>query len=70
METTQPRIMHGYAILAKGEQPKPLGNDNYLVKSQSGNGNYIVALINGQWACEWPDFKSRIRLNIPSGCPN
>lgn len=59
METTQPRIMRGYSILAKGEQPKPLGNDNYIVKSQSGNGNYIVALINGQWCCECPDFKFR-----------
>ena len=39
MATTQPRIMRAYAILAKGDQPKPLGNDNYLVKSQSGNGN-------------------------------
>ena len=59
METTQPRIMRAYAILAKGEQPKPLGNNSYLVKSQSGNGNYLVALNNGEWVCECPDFKFR-----------
>ena len=47
METTQPRIMRAYAILAKGDQPKPLGNDNYLVKRQSGNGNYLVTLVSG-----------------------
>jgi hypothetical protein len=40
METTQPRIMRGYAILAKGEQPKALAENTYIVKSQSGNGSY------------------------------
>ena len=59
MATTQPRIMRAYAILAKGDQPKPLGDDNYLVKSQSGNGNYLVSKIDGQWSCECPDFKFR-----------
>ena len=59
MATTQPRIMRAYAILAKGDQPKPLGDDNYLVKSQSGNGNYLVAKHDGQWACECLDFRFR-----------
>ena len=59
MATTQPRIMRGYAILAKGDQPKPLGDDSYLVKSQSGNGNYVVALVEGGWRCECPDYRFR-----------
>jgi len=59
METTQPRIMRGHAILAKGEQPKPLAENTYLVQSQSGNGNYHVVLIEGEWRCECPDFQFR-----------
>jgi len=59
METTQPRIMRGYAILAKGEQPKALDENTYLVQSQSGNGSYHVALVNGEWRCECPDFQFR-----------
>lgn len=59
METTQPRIMRGYAILAKREQPKPLAENTYLVQSQAGNGNYHVALVDGEWRCECPDFQFR-----------
>lgn len=59
METTQPRIMRGYAILAKGEQPKALADNTYLVQSQSGNGSYHVVLVDGEWRCECPDFQFR-----------
>ena len=58
MATTQPRIMRAYAILAKGDQPKPLGDDNYLVKSQSGNGSYLVlsVMVNGVASVQTTSF--------------
>jgi transposase-like protein len=59
METTQPRVMRGYAILAKGEEPKPLAENTFLVHSQSGNGNYNVTLIEDEWHCECPDYQFR-----------
>jgi len=51
--------MRGYAILAKGEQPKSLDEKTYLVKSQSGNGSYHVAIVEDEWRCECPDFQFR-----------
>jgi transposase-like protein len=59
METSKPRIMRGYAILAKGDQPRPLGNNTYLVPSQSGNGDYHVIHHNSEWRCECPDHYYR-----------
>ena len=31
----------------------------YTVKSQSGNGEYAVCKVNGEWVCECPDHKYR-----------
>jgi len=53
------RVIRGYSILAKGDEPKKLGENLYLIKSQSGNGGYLVLNQNGEWRCECPDYKYR-----------
>jgi len=53
------RIIRGYAILAKGCEPKQLDEATFRVPSQSGNGSYLVAFIDGEWRCECPDHQYR-----------
>lgn len=54
-----PRIMRGYSILAKGDEPKQLGDSTFQVPSQSGNGVYLVSFVNDEWRCECPDHMYR-----------
>ena len=37
------REIRAYSILAKGDRPQVLDTENYLVKSQNGNGKYRVS---------------------------
>lgn len=53
--TENPRAMRGYAIIAKGDKPIPLGDDKYEIPSQNGNGNYTVTHQGDEWDCECPD---------------
>lgn len=53
MET---REIKGMAILAKGDLPKELNKETFVVPSQSGAGNYQVSHVEG-WTCSCPDFK-------------
>ena len=52
-------MTRGYAIVAKGDEPKLLGQDTYLVPSQSRNGKYIVSKHGQEWHCECPDHVFR-----------
>ena len=54
----QMRIVRGYAILSKGDTPKEIAKETYIVPSQSGNGEYTVTK-NGKWKCSCPDFEKR-----------
>jgi len=47
------------AIYAKGSQIKRLDEFTYKVKSQSGNGAYLVVKTGGEWRCECPDCRFR-----------
>jgi len=53
------REMRGLAIIAKGSQIKRLNPSTYRVRSQSGNGGYLVVKNGLEWGCECPDFKYR-----------
>ena len=54
------RELRGLAILARGSQIVRLSGLKYKVRSQSGNGSYLVAMNNfHQWECECPDFQYR-----------
>lgn len=51
-----PRELRGLAILAMGNQIKRIDSSTYRVRSQSGNGWYLVAREGLEWSCECPDF--------------
>lgn len=56
------RRIRGYSILAKGDKPIVINEEEFLVPSQSSNKKYKVTNING-WTCECPDFQSRCKEN-------
>jgi transposase-like protein len=56
---TTTREERGQAIAQVSGQVKRLEKYRYSVKSQSGNGEYIVSKVNDQWVCDCPDFKYR-----------
>lgn len=54
------REIRGLAILALGSQIVRLSGLRYKVRSQSGNGSYVVIMNNfHEWECECPDFSFR-----------
>jgi len=52
------REIKGMAIIAKGDLPKELSKETFVVPSQSGNGNYQVSHVEG-WTCSCPDHANR-----------
>lgn len=52
------RQIRGYSILAKGDTPKLISEEEFLVPSQSSNGRYKVTH-KQEWTCECKDFKHR-----------
>lgn len=59
MVTNTPRETRGLAILAMGSQIKRIDASTYRVKSQSGNGWYLVVRKRLEWSCECPDHVYR-----------
>jgi transposase-like protein len=55
----EPRMIRGYAIIAKGDRISEVADKVYSVPSQSGKGNYLVSLIEEKWTCNCPDHKTR-----------
>jgi putative transposase len=53
------RQERGQAIAHTNGQVKRIDELLYTVKSQSGNGEYAVNKINGEWFCDCPDNKYR-----------
>ncbi len=54
-----PRPQRALAIYAKGNQIKRVDSSTYKVKSQSGNGSYLVTKKGEEWSCGCPDFQFR-----------
>jgi len=54
-----PREFRGLAILVMGSQIKRIDASTYRVKSQSGNGWYLVVRKGLEWSCECPDHTNR-----------
>lgn len=52
------REIRAYSILAKGDEPRVIDNETFLIPSQNGNGRYKV-IHHDSWTCECPDFKYR-----------
>lgn len=52
------REIRGYSIIAKGDTPKVVDEETFLVPSQSSGKRYKVSLRN-EWVCDCPDFQHR-----------
>jgi len=59
METENFREQRGLAIIALGSQIKRSDAKTYKVRSQSGNGWYLVLKEGSEWKCECPDYYYR-----------
>jgi putative transposase len=53
------REERGQTIAQKNNQVHRIEENFYTVHSQSGNGEYAVSKVNGEWLCECPDNKFR-----------
>jgi transposase-like protein len=56
LETRQVRA---WEMLSNGNEIKRINENAYRVKSQSGNGSYMVLREGLDWSCECPDFVNR-----------
>ena len=54
-----PRELRGLAILSQGDTITTINNNSWIVKSQTGIGEYQVCKKNKHWACTCPDFEKR-----------
>ena len=53
------RAIRGYAILAKGDEPKQIKENVFRVTSQNSEKYYYVTNKNGEWHCTCLDHKYR-----------
>ena len=54
------RELRGRAIAALGNQIQRMDDGRiYRVRSQNGNGSYVVRRIGQEWNCSCPDFQYR-----------
>ncbi len=58
-QQTTTREERGQAIAHSNGQVQRVDELLYVVKSQSGNGEYTVNKVNGEWLCDCPDNKYR-----------
>lgn len=59
MQTTNIRQERGQVIATAKRAIKRINASRYLVKSQSGNGKYVVSGTKLGWVCTCPDQKFR-----------
>jgi putative transposase len=58
-QVSQTRTIRGYAIIAKGDEPRRVGDGVYEIRSQSGSGSYRLMKHNTGWSCTCPDYVNR-----------
>ena len=58
-QLTTTREERGEVIAKLSEQIQRVEESLYTVKSQSGNGEYCITKVDGEWLCECPDNKYR-----------
>jgi transposase-like protein len=58
-QVSQTRTIRGYAIIAKGDEPRRISEGVYEVRSQSGSGSYRLTKHNTGWECTCPDYVHR-----------
>ncbi|MGA2238791.1 MAG: DDE-type integrase/transposase/recombinase [Candidatus Bathyarchaeia archaeon] len=58
-QVSQTRTIRGYAIIAKGDEPRRISEGVYEIRSQSGLGSYRLTKHNTGWSCTCPDYVNR-----------
>ena len=58
-QVSQTRTIRGYAIIAKGDEPRRIREGTYEIASQSGTGFYRLTKHNTGWSCTCPDYVNR-----------
>jgi len=58
-QVSQTRTIRGYAIIAKGDEPRRISEGVYEVRSQSRSGFYRLTKHNTGWECTCPDYVNR-----------
>ncbi len=53
------RKIRAYCILAKGDTPKMINKETFLIPSQSNSNKKYKVTFTNTWTCECPDFKYR-----------
>jgi transposase-like protein/DNA-directed RNA polymerase subunit M/transcription elongation factor TFIIS len=57
--TLEARQVRAWEMLSNGNEIKRINENAYRIKSQSGNGSYLVVREGVDWTCECPDFVNR-----------
>jgi len=57
--SAQTRTIRGYAIIAKGDEPRRIAEGVYEIRSQSGSGFYRLTKHDSDWSCTCPDYVNR-----------
>jgi putative transposase len=58
-QVSQTRTIRGYAIIAKGDEPRRVKEGTYEIASQSGSGVYRLTRRGAGWSCSCPDYVNR-----------
>jgi len=58
-QLSQTRTIRGYAIIAKGDEPRRISEGVYEIRSQSGSGFYRLTKRNTGYECTCPDYVNR-----------
>ena len=58
-QVSQTRTIRGYAIIAKGDEPRRISEGVYEIRSQSGSGSYRLTKRNTGYECTCPDYVNR-----------
>lgn len=56
----QMRVVRGYAIISKGDVPKRINDNEFIVPSQNDNGEYTITR-KKKWRCSCPDYAKRLK---------
>jgi len=59
VQVSQTRTIRGYAIIAKGDEPRRVSEGVYEIRSQSNSSFYRLTKHNTGWSCTCPDYMNR-----------
>jgi len=66
--TENPRKTRAFGIIGQSNAIKQVEAHTYKVRSQSGNGHYVVTNGHGKFECTCPDFQYRVQQGLAEAC--